>query len=158
MDPISTLELLGGAKGLKLVHLNVRSLVKKIDQIRVLLEGATIDVVTFSETWLAHHLNSQIIHLEGYKSFRLDRASKTKKKGKKRGGGLITYVSDKYASNAELLDDLCTSNENIEAQWVYIYRPSSKNICVCNMYRPPNGDLSKAISYFEELLDTGFTI
>ena len=46
------------------------------------------------------------------------------------------------------------SNEHIEAQWVYIHRPSCKNILVCNMYRPPSGDLKKAISYLDDCLKT----
>ena len=47
-----TFEELGKCKGFKLVHLNVRSLPKKIDQLRVLLAGTQLDVVTLSETWL----------------------------------------------------------------------------------------------------------
>ena len=155
MDHISTVEDLNKAKGLKLIHLNVRSLVKKIDQIRVLLSATTVDIVTFSESWVRQHLNSQLVHLDGYQSFRLDRETKAKKKGRERGGGrLITYVSSRHASNTELFEDLSASNGHIEAQWIYIHRPQSKNICICNMYRPLNGDFSKAISYLDKCLQT----
>ena len=154
MEAIHTLRDLGEAKGLKLVHLNVRSLIRKVDQIRTLLADTSLDIVTFSETWLKQYISNQLVELDGYKSFRLDRATKGKGKGNKRGGGLITYIRDKYASNSELLDDLCVSGEHIEAQWLYIHRPQSKNLCVCNMYRPPNGDLAKAILYLEECLQT----
>ena len=155
MDSISTFEHLNGVKGLKLVHLNVRSLVRKIDQVRMLLYGSTVDIVTFSETWLRQHLKSQLVHLDGYKSFRLDRETKVGIKGKKkRGGGLITYVNSKHASSTELLEDLAISKDYMEAQWIYMHRPHSKDICVCNMYRPPNGNLAKAISYLRECLHT----
>ena len=121
-----------------------------------ILASTTLDFVTLSETWLKQHLKTKIVELDAFKSFRLDRATKGKRKGggKKTGGGLIMYINDKHASNSELLEDLCTSNEHIEAHWVYIHRRHSKNICVCNMFCPPNGDLSKAILYIEECLLT----
>ena len=78
MYSISTFETLSAAKGLKFIHLNVRSLTKKIDQIRTLLADTTLDVLTFSETWLKQYLNTKVVHLDGYKSFRLDRATKGK--------------------------------------------------------------------------------
>ena len=74
MDPISTFDSLSAAKGLKFVHLNVRSLVKKIDQVRTLLADAPLDVLTLSETWLTQYLSTQLFQLDGYKTFRLDRA------------------------------------------------------------------------------------
>ena len=154
MNSISTLEALSASKGLKFVHLNIRSIVKKIDQIRTLISGASLDVFSLSETWLRKYLSTQIVHLKGYKLFRLDRATKGRNGKVKRGGGLITYVNEKLASNSELLDDLCVSNEHVEAQWVFIHRPQSRNICICNLYRPPNGNLTKAISYLENCIQT----
>ena len=44
------------------------------------------------------------------------------------------------------------NNEHIKAQWIYIHRPSCKNVYVSNMYRLPNGDLKKAIMYLDECL------
>ena len=46
------------------------------------------------------------------------------------------------------------SNEHIEAQWVRIHRPSCKDYMICNMYLPPNSDLSKAVVYLEDCLNT----
>ena len=126
------------------MHLNSRSLVKKIDQLRLLLKDGQIDVVTFSETWLKPYMHSDVIKLDGYKSFRLDRGTKASRVNvKKRGGGLITYIHSKHAQSCEPLEHLDASNVNIEAQWLYIDRPSCKNVIACNLYRPPNGDLKK---------------
>ena len=127
---------LNTAKGLKFVHLNVRSLVKKMDQIRLMLSGTNLDVITFSETWFRPHLHNNIVELGSYKTFRLDRGSNGK--WSKRGGGLITYIHEEHASNSESRDDMNVSNEHIEVQWVYIHRLRCKDIFVCNMYRPPN--------------------
>ena len=82
MDPYDTFEALNGAKGIKLVHLNTRSLLKKIDQIRVLLSGLDTD-----ETWLKPHLSMSTVELKGFKAFRQDRELRSGKT--KRGGGLI---------------------------------------------------------------------
>ena len=152
MDTVNTLEALNAVKGFKLVHLNIRSLVKKMDQIRLMLANSHIDVLTFSETWLKPYLNTKLVELAGYKIIRLDRGTDSGKRVKKRGGGLITYIKQKHASNLESLDALNISNEHIEAQWIYVHRPSCKNVVVCNMYRPPTGNLSKAIAYLDNSL------
>ena len=85
---------LNAVKGLKLVHMNVRSLPKKIDQLRILLHNSTIDMLTLSETWLREGLVNNLYDLEGYKLFRCDRLVESqtggwgvRRKQKKRGGG-----------------------------------------------------------------------
>ena len=147
MNTPTNLEALQEVKGLKLVHLNVRSLPKKIDQLRLMLRDCKIDVFTASETWLKPYITDGIVEVDGYSLFRLDRNYNTR--NKKRGGGLVTYVHDKYTSSCESLTDLDVSNENIEAQWMLL---QCKNIVICNVYRPPNGDLRKAITYLDDSL------
>ena len=46
------------------------------------------------------------------------------------------------------------SSDHIEAQWLHIYRPNCKDVVICNIYRPPKGDLKKAISYLDDCLKT----
>ena len=155
MANIDTLDALQLVKGFKLVHMNVRSLVKKIDQIRIMLHESNLDVLSFSETWLKPHINTKIVELKGYKSIRLDRvvsAGRPKKYNKKRGGGLLLYINEKHVANTESLDTLNLSNNHVEAQWVHIHRPACKDVVVCNIYRPPTGNLAKAISYLEDCL------
>ena len=148
----NTLEEISQKKGFKLVHLNIRSIVKKIDQLRLLMQGTKVDIFTISETWLKEHLETGLFDIDGFEIFRQDRETRLSKS--KRGGGLITYVSTALASSCEPLVDLDESNENIEAQWTYIHRPDCKNVIVCNIYRPPNGDLKKALEYLEDCLRT----
>ena len=167
MEGPSSIADLDKEKGVKVLHWNVRSIVRKIDQIRILLANSTIDVVTISESWLKPHLHSNLVAIEGFQVLRQDRIhgvsagvpkskSKTKSRTRslpsKRGGGLLTYVNVKHSSYCEPLDDLSASNEDIEAQWVLIHRPNCKNIVVCNVYRPPNGKLEKATKYLDECL------
>ena len=140
---------LGELKGLKIVHLNVRSLLKKIDQVRLIIEDSGINILTISETWLQSHLNNSLVAIEGFQSFRLDRNCKRRSGSTKRGGGLISYVCTKYASSCEPIVDSDVSNEHIEAQWLYIHNENCKDVVVCNAYRPPQGDLKKAVTYLE---------
>ena len=79
---------LSSVKGFTMVHLNIRSIVKKIDQIKILLQKSSIDIVTFSETWLKSHLHSTPFEIEGHKLLRQDRLPAGKRS--KRGGGLLT--------------------------------------------------------------------
>ena len=44
-----------------MVHLNVRSILKIIDQLLVLLHDLALNVVTFSETWLKAHIHSELL-------------------------------------------------------------------------------------------------
>ena len=150
MDTPHSFDTLKHVKGFKVVHLNICSIVKKINQIRLLLRDVPTDILTISETWLQPHLDSGLLRMDGYKFFRSDR--RTGGTSRKRGGGLITYISSKYASQSEPLEDLDISNIHLEAQWTYIHRPNSKVIVVCNIYRPPSGDLNRAISYLDECL------
>ena len=114
------------------------------------MSGLELGIITFSETWRNASLSSKIVEIDGYKSFRQDREGNKRKV--KRGGGLITYTHNELASNTEMLSEISSSTENIEAQWIHIYRPFCKDVLSCNMYRPPNGDLIKAISYLNDCL------
>ena len=157
MGVIRDVDGLNIVKGLKLVHWNVRSVLKKIDQMRTLLSDSTIDVITVSESWLKSHLHSNLVSIQGFEVFRQDRRGDSQKtKSKKRGGGLLTFVNKKHSSRCKSLLDISASNENIEAQWTRLHRPNCKDVVVCNVYRPPppNGNLIKAVDYLDDCLKT----
>ena len=149
---IDSFDALGAAKRFKLAHLNVHSLPKKIDQIRTMLHGSGIDILSISETWMRPHLNSKLVALQGFDTYRLDRGGKNMTK--KRGGGLLLYVNKRHSSLCESLEDMNESNEHVEMQWIIIHRPHCKNVVICNLYRPPAGDLSKALKYLDDCLKT----
>ena len=75
MADITYFEKIGAAKGFRIAHLNVRSLVKKIDQVRILLRDKPVDIFTVSETWLQPHLSTRLVEIDGYEVIRLDRGS-----------------------------------------------------------------------------------
>ena len=46
-------------KGFKLVHLNIRSLINKYDQLKMELNKSTVDIFSISETWLTAGVDSK---------------------------------------------------------------------------------------------------
>ena len=54
------------AIGLSVVHLNVRSLPGKTDQLRLLCQRNGADIITLSETWLNKGIDDDKIELPGY--------------------------------------------------------------------------------------------
>jgi len=52
--------------GLKIVHLNAQSLLKKIDEFRILFTQSNVDVICVYETWFVHDLCDSSILCEGF--------------------------------------------------------------------------------------------
>ena len=149
-NQIKDIESLGKEKGFKLLHVNVRSLMKKIDQIRLTVSGSKLDVITMSETWLNSSLGSRLVGLDDYVMYRQDRDCKIA--GKKRGGGLLTYIHSKYANESEQLPDVSISSKHIEVQWSVIHHAHCRDTVIGNVYRPPAGKLEKAVEHLESCL------
>ncbi|CAB4033973.1 Hypothetical predicted protein, partial [Paramuricea clavata] len=63
-------------RGLKIAHLNVRSITNKIDSLRLLLLNNPFDVLTISETWLTKNISDPELNIQGYSFIRNDRKSK----------------------------------------------------------------------------------
>ena len=65
---------LTNVKGVKFIHMNTRSLYRKLDEIRLLYSD--FDFVCCSETWLYDRYNNSMLHVDSMKIFRLDRILK----------------------------------------------------------------------------------
>ena len=61
------------ARRLSVVHLNVRGLLGKMDQLRLLCQRNSADIITLSETWLNKGIDDSEIELPGYSIIRRDR-------------------------------------------------------------------------------------
>ena len=134
---VSLHEKLGKHKGLKFIHLNVRSLLPKIDEIRFLVHSADLDVVCINESWLDDSVNNNEIAIVGYNVIRNDR--------NRHGGGVIMYIK-------ETISYICRSdlqNQTVEAVWIELAAQSTNPVLCCSVYRPP----SAGIDYYETLLD-----
>ena len=61
------------SKGLKIASLNVNSLLKHIDEIRLLLEKYTFDILAINESKIDNSVPDNEIHVIGYDLIRSDR-------------------------------------------------------------------------------------
>ena len=93
-------------KGFKLARVNTRSVLNKLDDIRINFE--IFDVVVRTETWLDASTHDSIINWPGYSHVRLDRSQFRDK----RGEGLCIYIKSKH--NFEVVPlQMCNVDRNI---------------------------------------------
>ena len=87
-----TLDDIRNTRGLKIAHLNIRSLVHKTDSLRLEgIDSKTVDILTLSETWLDGNIYDTEINLPGFVCVRQDRT------GIKEGYGVVAiYVREGY--------------------------------------------------------------
>ena len=150
MDSITNFNSLFRQKGFKILHLNIRSLLKKVDQLRVIFNTSEVEIITISETWLKTAIPTNSVTIDDYTCFRQDRSTETT--NKTRGGGLITYVKSTIAERCMALRKLDICSSFLEAQWLKIDSKNAKNIIICNLYRPPEGNLAEVIQYLNKCL------
>ena len=106
-------------------HLNIRSLVSKLDELQVIIQGCKGLVLGISETWLNEGVSDAEVKIQGFRMYRRDRGT--------RGGGVLAYVTEDIISMRR--HDLEVTD--IEALWIEV-RMRRKRILICNIYRPPN--------------------
>ena len=149
-----TLKDLSGYRGLNFVHLNIRSLLNKIDLFRTTFHESNIQILGLSETWLSTSIPDPLVELPGYTLFRNDRnfnnvaALKTKK-----GGGVCLYLQSNLNGNISELNDMNISCEDVESQWLKVKFSKQRKIIVGNLHRPPQGKVKYFLSYLEECLE-----
>ena len=134
-------------KGLKLCHQNMRSLLPKIDELRIIFNtNKGMNVIGLSETHLGATISDSEIMIDGYKLYRRDRGNNS------RAGGVVVYISESLPAIRR--NDL--ERANIEGIWTEILQPHAKGILLGTIYRPPDGsDFLDA--NFMEALDEVFT-
>ena len=121
------------SKGLHLLHSNVRSILPKLPEIRLLLSQTKATVFAASETWLDSTVNDGELSIPGFNVVRRDR--------NRNGGGVAMFIRDSVAFNPR--PDLAV--DGLEAIWIELLLPRTKGILICSLYRPPtdSGFLSR---------------
>jgi hypothetical protein len=100
--------LLPKMSGFKLASLNVTSLVKHIEELRILLANNMIDVLAINETRLDSTVSDDEVHIHGYEIVRRDRESNGRF-----GGGVCFYIrscinfSVRHDLSFDQLENLC---------------------------------------------------
>ena len=115
--------------GLKIGHLNIRSLPRNIEQLRLIMACSKgLSILTLSETWLNEGILDEEILFPGYNLYRFDRGTGQK------GGGVAVYISETITAMR-----CCELNSpRLESLWMEIFLPKSKGILLGTFYRPPN--------------------
>ena len=98
---LSTPADLANSHGLRFLHINARSLVRKLDLVKTWFIAAKPDIVIISETWLKPRVTDDILHIDGFNIFRCDRKS--------HAGGIAIYVANKF--HVTTLNTIATPKE-----------------------------------------------
>ena len=104
--------------GVLFAHLNMNSLIAKLDWIRLILRKCSLDVLALSETKLDDSISNNFLCFEGLELFRKDRS--------RRGGGVCLYVSRKLCSSPIPAPDSLNNIEVIRAEICLIFRQRSR--------------------------------
>ena len=112
-------------KGLHFLHLNARSLLPKLVEIKTLALQSNAAVIGISETWLDDSISDSEIEIPNYAVLRTDR--------NRGGGGVCMYIRKNLSFNHR--QDL--QNDQLEVVFADLLLPKSKPILTGICYRPP---------------------
>ena len=112
-------------KGMHFLHLNINSLLPKIDEVRNFIKKANPAIIGFSESKLDNTILDSEIAIEGYVLIRLDR--------NRHGGGIACYIKENISFN--IINGL---SDRIEGIIFDILLPKTKALMVGIFYRPPD--------------------
>ena len=75
-------------KGFKIAALNIASLVRHIDELKMVMSSQTLDILAINETRLDSTIPDKDISIIGYNVIRKDR--------NRHGGGVLLYVKETW--------------------------------------------------------------
>ena len=123
-------------RGFKIASINLASLYKNIDQLRIYMLSKTVDILAINETRLDSSIQNGEVSIPGYTLERKDR--------NRNGGGVALYIRDSI--NYKRLIDL--PDDNIELISIQVSKPKAKPFIVCTWYRPP-GSTTELMNRFD---------
>ena len=139
-------------KGFKIVQINCRSILNKIDELRYQYEG--IDILICSETWLNDQIPDYMVEIPGMYLFRWDRQNGSiNGVSKMRGGGLLCYISKKLQLDCHVLADSTITTCDIEMLTLRCVYSYGKVINIVSLYRPPDGSTDLFFETLTLLID-----
>ena len=107
------------------IHLNIKSILPKIDEIRNIAKLTNATVIGFGETKLDNTVLSSELEIEGYDLVRSDES--------RRGGGVACFVKSSISCNWK--PNFCFNTENI---FIEIFLLKSKPVLIGILYRHPD--------------------
>ena len=113
------------SRGLHFIHLNISSLLQKIEEVQIIAKSTNAAIIGISESKLDESVLEPEIQIDDYKILQCDR--------NRRGGGVACYIRNDLSYNI-----LSVFPREIESVFFEILLPNSKPITVGTIYRPPN--------------------
>ena len=109
-------------RGMKVAHLNIHSVVCKIDELRHLLKLKPFDVICLNETLCDSTISDDEISIDGFTIVRKDRT--------RHGGGVAVYISNHLTFTRRF--DI--ESENLEIIWLEVKYGKCAPILVGSVY------------------------
>lgn len=138
-------------KGVKLVHMNVRSLLPHFEEVSSLLTSGNIDILVLGETWLHSRVSDGLINIDNYDLYRLDRQTVLPSGIVKRGGGVCVYIKSSFAVTN--WTSLAVSNSDLELMSLSCKLGNSRKLNIHAAYRPPSGKVQSAVDLLKRNFD-----
>lgn len=110
---------------LSIVYFNARSLLNKIDYLRLVCQASQPDIVCIVESWLEHEIHNDEVSIDGYDVVRSDR--------NRHGGGVLIYISKALTYKV-----LYSGDHELELLVISVSNIFDRCICLGVLYRPPN--------------------
>ena len=132
-------------KSMSIVHLNIRSLRNKLNDVGNYVKNNAVDIFALSETWIDNTINSSSIDMPGYILERRDRNS--------HGGGVACYLKQ----NVPYLRRKDLENNDIEIMWLEIKSKNQIPLFVGVIYRKPDSPFSTFYNSLESNLEQVFS-
>ena len=123
-DPVASWKAFN-KRGLHLIHLNINSLLSKIDELQEIARKTRATVISITESKLDGSVLDEEIDIDGYELVRSDR--------NRHGGGVACYIRNDISFS--IRDDFSNEIENI---FLDILLPKTKPILIGILYRPPD--------------------
>ena len=113
------------SRGLHFTHLNINSLLPKIEELRIIAKSSNAAIIDISESKLDESVLEPEIEIDDYKILRFDR--------NRQGGGVACYIRNDLSYNI-----MSVFPSEIKSVFFEIFLPNSKPGTVGTIYRPPN--------------------
>ena len=122
-----------------MASLNITSLPRHIDELRIWLKSQNVDILAINETRLDSTIPNNSVNIPNYEIIRNDR--------NRNGGGVCMYDRNSISYTIKSLG--LTTNE-CEAICIEIKKPHSKPFAVISSYRRPNSNAKIVFEYLEK--------
>ena len=136
---------LSNLKGVTFAHINLCSIIRKLEYVKIHLTISKLDYLIITETFLNSAIGDEELHIEGYTLFRSDSDSRS---GKLSGGGIVIYANSKF--DTCLLTSTCLPF--LESLWLQIALPFLRKINPGAFYRPPDGMVDYRIQELSDVM------